>query len=70
MNISLFLISMLVLSVLIYKNAYQNNALTCNKYVMNTYLYIALSLMIVSTTVLTLEKYINFYLFFICGVIY
>lgn len=55
---------MLVLSVLIYKNAYQNNVLTCNKYVMNTYLYIALSLMIVSTTVLLLEKYIDFSQYF------
>ena len=55
---------MLVLSVLIYKNAYQNNVLTCNKYVMNTYLYIALSLMIVSTTVLILEKYIDFSQYF------
>ena len=64
MNMSLFVISMLVLSVLIYKNAYQNNVLTCNKYVMNTYLYIALSLMIVSTTVLTLEKYIDFSQYF------
>ena len=64
MNLSLFVISMLVLSVLIYKNAYQNNVLTCNKYVMNTYLYIALSLMIVSTTVLTLEKYIDFSQYF------
>ena len=63
MNISLFLISMLVLSVLIYKNAYQNNALTCNKYVMNT-LYIALSLMIKGTVVLTLEKYIDFSQYF------
>lgn len=64
MNLSLFVISMLVLSVLIYKNAYQNNVLTCNKYVMNTYLYIALSLMIVSTTVLVLEKYIDFSQYF------
>ena len=64
MNISLFLISMLVLSGVIYKNAYQNNALTCNKYVMNTYLYIALSLMIVSTTVLVLDKYIDFSQYF------
>lgn len=64
MNLSLFVISMLVLSVLIYKNAYQNNVLTCNKYVMNTYLYIALSLMIVSTTVLLLEKYIDFSQYF------
>tara|TARA_B100001758_G_C18400272_1_gene608555 strand:+ start:68 stop:763 length:696 start_codon:yes stop_codon:yes gene_type:complete len=55
---------MFILSMIIYKNAYQNNTLTCNKYVMNTYLYIALSLLIVSTTVMILDKYISFSQFF------
>lgn len=64
-TIPIFLLSILILGIAIFKSAYRNNQLTCKKYVLNTYLYIILSLLIVSTTVLVmdncgLDKYISF----------
>lgn len=54
--LSSFLLSILIISYAIYKNAYIHNKLTCQKYILNTYLYIILSLLIVSVTILLLDS--------------
>jgi len=56
-SIPIFLLSIFILGFIIFKSAYRNNKLTCKKYVLNTYLYIILSLLIVSTTVSIMDKY-------------
>ena len=50
------LLVFVVVSFFIYKKAYKNNELTCNNYILNTYLYIILSIIIVSLVVLLVEK--------------
>ena len=57
MNINILLISIAIISSLIYKNAYHNMKLTCKNYVLNTYLYIILSLLIVSFIVQYIDKH-------------
>ena len=54
-NILLFF--SLVVSFSIYKSAYVKGKLTCNNYILNSYLYILLSLLIVSSGVILLEKW-------------
>ena len=60
-NILLFF--SLIVSFSIYKSAYIKGKLTCNNYILNSYLYILLSLLIVSSGVILLEKW-NKNLFF------
>ena len=54
-----FIMSIIIIIYAIYKNAYINNKLTCKKYVLNTYLYIILSLLVVSTIVLLIDTNFN-----------
>lgn len=53
-NILLFFI--IFVSFSIYQTAYIKGKLTCNNYILNSYLYILLSLLIVSSVVIVLEK--------------
>lgn len=53
----ILVLSTIVISFAIYKKAYPNNSLTCNDYILNTYLYIILSIVIVSITILTMDNF-------------
>lgn len=46
----------IVVSFLIYKNAYVKGKLTCNNYILNSYLYILLSILVVSNMVILVDK--------------
>lgn len=59
----ILVLSTIVISFTIYKKAYPNNALTCNDYILNTYLYIILSIVIVSITVLTMDSFKTSFMF-------
>ena len=50
------LLVFIIISFFIYKKAYTHDKLTCNNYILNTYLYIILSIIIVSMVVLLIEK--------------
>lgn len=52
---SLFLVFILV-CFFIYKKAFINNELSCNNYILNTYLYIILSIILVSIIVLSIDR--------------
>ena len=70
-SIPIFLLSIGILGFIIFKSAYRNNKLTCKKYVLNTYLYIILSLLIVSVTVLVMDKYdLDKYISFQSGMVF
>ena len=46
----------LVVSFLIYKKAYIKGKLTCNNFILNSYLYILLSLLLICNTVILADK--------------
>ena len=46
----------IIVSFLIYKNAYVKGKLTCNNYILNSYLYILLSILVVSSMVILVDK--------------
>jgi FtsH-binding integral membrane protein len=50
------LLILIITIFFIYKKAYPNNKLTCKNYILNTYLYIILSIIIVSIVVLLIDK--------------
>ena len=66
MNISLFkryltitLITISLLTVFIYKSAFKNGRPTCNNYVINVYLYLALGIAFLVLGTLLVEKTTN-----------
>ena len=53
---SSFIIATIITCYIIYKNAYPNNKLTCNHYILNSYLYIMLSILLMVIFLLFLSN--------------
>tara|TARA_Y100001970_G_C14246215_1_gene868461 strand:- start:3183 stop:3932 length:750 start_codon:yes stop_codon:yes gene_type:complete len=62
-----FLIASVITGYLIYKKAYPNNKLTCNHYILNSYLYILLSILLMVIFVILLSNHLSPSLYFIYG---
>ena len=56
---TLFLIGIIITSFFIHKYAFIDKKLTCNNYILNTYLYIILSVLLINICIIN-EKNVTF----------